>query len=262
MFEVQSTPRMVTHNMPMQLGFFVLQYAKLRVLQFFYDFIKVNVNKEDYQVMTMDTDSVGLAFSTKTLRDAVKPEMRDSFDSQVFGSCTNGSDSPSHATPFVSRECCEPCRRWDSRVCGLFKVENTGDEMIALCSKSHFLKYEGGHKMALAGIMKNRFEHAHEKFLSVLNDQQTVYSDNIGIRAVNSRLYTYQQHRAALNFMYTKRVILEDFVSTKPLDITLTPGTLLQCAMCDTFSGHFMTAPGGLAFCNDCVQFMEHCGIP
>jgi hypothetical protein len=41
----------------MQIGCFVYQYAKLQMLEFYYDFMDVFVDRSDFQYCSMDTDS-------------------------------------------------------------------------------------------------------------------------------------------------------------------------------------------------------------
>jgi hypothetical protein len=44
-------------DLSMQIGCFVYQYAKLRMLEFYYDFMDVFVDRSDFQYCSMDTDS-------------------------------------------------------------------------------------------------------------------------------------------------------------------------------------------------------------
>ena len=56
-YEVTSNKARVTYDLPLHIGFFVYQYAKLRMLQFYYDFIDRYVERPLYQYCEMDTDS-------------------------------------------------------------------------------------------------------------------------------------------------------------------------------------------------------------
>ena len=38
-YEIMSNKARMTYNLPFHIGFFVYQYAKLRMLQFYYDFV-------------------------------------------------------------------------------------------------------------------------------------------------------------------------------------------------------------------------------
>ena len=259
LFEVQSTPRQVCMNIPIQIGFFVLQYAKLRMLQFVYNFIHPFIARDDRQALFCETDSYYVGLSGPSFESVVRPTMVEKYKEMIYDHCTNGQSNPAVSEQFISRECCDACRKWDKRQSGLFKIENTGNELVALSSKSYFLKYETGEKMRCKGVNRNRLPNAHEQFLGVLNDKQTVHVENIGTRAIYHRVYSYKQRKVALNFMYTKRQLLDDFVSTKPLDITLRPDKLVQCEMCESYCGDFEMSTSGSYFCYDCVQFIGLC---
>lgn len=41
---------MIIFDLPIQLGYFILQYAKLRMLQFYYDFMDSHVNRKDFNI--------------------------------------------------------------------------------------------------------------------------------------------------------------------------------------------------------------------
>jgi hypothetical protein len=45
----------------MHIGCFVYQYAKLRMLEFYYDFMDVFVDRRDFQYCAMDTASASMA---------------------------------------------------------------------------------------------------------------------------------------------------------------------------------------------------------
>jgi len=44
-------------NIPVHIGFAVLQMAKLRMLEYHYDCLDEYVDRRDYQCINMDTDS-------------------------------------------------------------------------------------------------------------------------------------------------------------------------------------------------------------
>ena len=91
------------------------QLAKLRMLQFYYDFLDYYLDRRDYKLIQMDTDSMYFALSYGTLEEAVKPELREQFEKEK----KNG----------LSWD------KWSSREPGLFKLESEGTRAIALCSK-------------------------------------------------------------------------------------------------------------------------------
>lgn len=51
--EVELCKKVVEWNLPIQIGFFVYQYAKLRLLEFHYDFIDKFIDRADHQLLRM-----------------------------------------------------------------------------------------------------------------------------------------------------------------------------------------------------------------
>ncbi|KAI8484923.1 hypothetical protein Bbelb_373300 [Branchiostoma belcheri] len=81
-YEMQLTKKVIKFNLPIQIGFFVYQYAKLRMLEFYYDFMIKFVDPSDFQYCEMDTDSAYIAFSAYRLEDVIKPSMRDEYEKE------------------------------------------------------------------------------------------------------------------------------------------------------------------------------------
>ena len=50
-----SKKKIINHNLPIQIGFFVYQYAKLRMLNFFFDVVDRFISRSDYCLTEMDT---------------------------------------------------------------------------------------------------------------------------------------------------------------------------------------------------------------
>ena len=55
--EVIATKREIRMNLPLQIGVAVYHLAKLRMLQFYYDFIDKYIDRSDFELLEMDTDS-------------------------------------------------------------------------------------------------------------------------------------------------------------------------------------------------------------
>ncbi len=222
-YEVESLKRKISHDLPIVLGYFILQQAKLRMLEFYYDHLDVYVDRTDFEVTHMDTDCVYLAISGMCLEDVIKPSMKLKFDMAVKGSCEvecleAGGDY------WFPRECCERHIKYDRRTPGLFKLEAQGEEMYALCSKTYLLKQADGKlKMSCKGINKNAVVDPLAVFKSVLNTGQSVSCVNKGFRARFNTIYTYEQQRTGFSYSYWKRKLTGNGLKTVPLDITLSP---------------------------------------
>src|SRR5271155_5474768 len=78
-YEVSSKPRVVKQNTPLQVGYNVLQEAKLRMLQFNYDCIDKYIDRKYFHFMYMDTDSSYMALSDD-FNKLIKPALREEFE--------------------------------------------------------------------------------------------------------------------------------------------------------------------------------------
>ena len=107
----------------MQIGFFVYQYAKLRMLQFFFDFMDKYLDHSDFQYCEMDTDSDYIAIAEQSVERLVKSELRGEFEADK-GNWFPRTDSPEH-------------KAYDKRTPGLFKEEWSGAGIIGLSSKTY-----------------------------------------------------------------------------------------------------------------------------
>ncbi len=79
MYEVDMFKQSINLNLPIQIGFFVYQYAKLRMLEFYFDFLMRFVDPLDFQMCEMDTDSAYMAISGDSLDVVIKPGMKDQY---------------------------------------------------------------------------------------------------------------------------------------------------------------------------------------
>ena len=56
-YELESRKARVTIRRPFQIGIAVFQLAKPRMLEFYYDFLDRFVDRKDFELIQMDTDS-------------------------------------------------------------------------------------------------------------------------------------------------------------------------------------------------------------
>ena len=62
LFEITRGKRIIRQDRPLQIGVAVYDLAKMRMLEFYYDFLDKFVPREDFQMLEMDTDSVRLRY--------------------------------------------------------------------------------------------------------------------------------------------------------------------------------------------------------
>ena len=76
LYEVELVKSEIEHREPIIVGFFILQYAKLRMLELYYNFFKQFCDTDKYEELEMDTDSLYLTLSEEILADVIVPEKR------------------------------------------------------------------------------------------------------------------------------------------------------------------------------------------
>ena len=206
-YEVSKKKHIINQNIPIHISTAILQYAKLRMLQFYYDFLVKYVDKMDFQMMYMDTDSMYMAITKDKFDDLVKPCMREEYEKDKCNWFPR-DDTPEHAA-------------YDKRTAGLFKVEFEGDGMVALAAKLYYvLGCENKDKFSCKGVQKknNSYLLNYTNFKKVLDTHDICYVENSGMRYVNHQVVWYSQYKAGLSAKYNKRHILDDNVSTMPLE--------------------------------------------
>ena len=72
-YELEMNKKTVTYTLPVHVGFFVLQYAKMRMLLFYYDFINRYLERPLFQYCEMDTASAYLALAAESVDALVTP---------------------------------------------------------------------------------------------------------------------------------------------------------------------------------------------
>ena len=76
-YEVERTKPSINLNIPIHVDVFILNYAKLRMLEFYYDCVDKYLSHEDSIYCEMDTDSVYMAISGDNFKQLIKPELRE-----------------------------------------------------------------------------------------------------------------------------------------------------------------------------------------
>ena len=78
-FELETAKKEIKMELPIQIGFFVYQYAKLKMLEFYYRFIDHFIDRQDYEYLEMDTDSAYMSLAGDSIDDLVKEEKKEEF---------------------------------------------------------------------------------------------------------------------------------------------------------------------------------------
>ena len=194
-YEVERTKPSINLNIPIHVGVFILNYAKFRMLEFYYDCVDKYLSHEDFIYCEMDTDSPYMAISGDSFEQLIKPELREEFEKDKHNW-------------FVT-----PLALQGKRTPRLFKVEFKGNKIISLCSKSYCTEKfasdssPGQVKFSMKGVNKKQFKNPMPHYEHVLNTKENFRACNQGIRAKDQSMATYKQYKNALTYFYLKRKV-------------------------------------------------------
>ena len=174
------------------------------MLQFYFDFMDKYLDRSEFQYCEMDTDSASIAIAGQSVEILVKPELGGEFDADK-ANWFPLTDTPEH-------------KAYDKRAPGLFKEEWSGEGIIGLSSKTYYC-FGDYDKSSCKGANKQTNFINKEKNLNVLLTKQSSGGFNKGFRVVNNSMFSYTQERNGFAYFYPKRKVLQDGVSTFPLDI-------------------------------------------
>ena len=248
--EVDHEHNKVQHDIPTQLGYTILQGGKLRMLQFYYDCLDYFLDREDFQLVEVDTDSQYLALSEPIDRERidkdlsyhplmsmVKPELVDEFKAMLYNHCKDDWE-PNDYVHFFPRQCCEEHNKLDQKRPGLFKTEVWGTEITCACSKTYSvitcdpdpthpsgfkekISSKGIQARALKDVLKEANKSFGDLILQAQQGQPTQVT-NMGFKTSDKEgIRTYKQRKNAINTRYMKRRKYAN--NTKPIMSTLTP---------------------------------------
>ena len=224
LYEVELAKAQIEHKKPIIVGFFILQYVKLRVLELYYDFFTRFCDINKFEWFEVDTDSLCIALAEKVLEDCKGPEMRAEWHRLRSNDCGDSfiADAVAH---FLPRNCCVQQKQHDKREPGLFKGEFRCTEMLCLCSKTYCCYDINSNKLKCSskGLNKRVLEESGdgplEMYRRVLNKKVNVTSNNRGFRTNNHSVATYEQVKKSLSYFYPKRIVETDGFHTQALNL-------------------------------------------
>ena len=135
-YEIKERKRTVMIKRPYQCGIAVYQLAKLRMLEFYSDFLDKYFSRQDFQLCYMDTDSFYLAIRGDSLDEIVKPEMKQVYEADKKN--------------WLATE------NFSERTPGLFKPEFVGTRGVWLTAKCYLVQNEAlnNNKFSCKGVQR------------------------------------------------------------------------------------------------------------
>ena len=119
-YEIKEFKRTVMIKRPYQCGIALYQLAKLRMLEFYYDFLDKYFSRQDFELCYMDTDSFYLALSGDSLDEIFRSEMEQAYE--------------------ADKKNWLKTKKFSERTPGLFNPELVGTRGVWLTAKCYLIK--------------------------------------------------------------------------------------------------------------------------
>ena len=159
LYEVELAKAVIEPREPIIVGCFILHYAKLRMLELYYNFFDRFRDVNNFEELGMETDSLYLALSEKELYDCIREESKAEWGLLRTKDC-KGDFTAKATTNFFPRACCTKHIKPDKREPSLFKQEFRCTEMLCLFSKTYccYDSNSNKYKLSSEGLIKTTLE--------------------------------------------------------------------------------------------------------
>ena len=112
LYEVELAKAQIEHKEPIIVGFFILQYAKLRMLELYSNFFTRFCDVNEFEELEKDTDSLYLALAEKELEDCIRPEKRAEWQKLPSNNCVDSFTADSVANFLPQNMLCKTQATW------------------------------------------------------------------------------------------------------------------------------------------------------
>eukprot|EP00732_Lithocolla_globosa_P004526 Lithocolla_globosa_v1_NODE_4224_length_1483_cov_44.808123.p1 type:complete len:313 gc:universal NODE_4224_length_1483_cov_44.808123:1265-327(-) len=236
-FEITSGKKTIKLDNAVHIGCMVYNWAKVRMLSFYYDHLDKYHDRCDFALIEMDTDSFYIAITVDSFdKLPIKPGMEAEYLEDRWIWLVNPENNA-----------------YEKRTPGLFKEEYSGDKMIALSSKTYCVvdkhqdtiesnssefksiqqkiaagipltkteKKADSFKLSSKGVSKSQNSQllVFDNYKKVIDESTVISVENRGMKMHGRQMATYSQIKNGLTNRYDKRIVLADGVTCLPLNI-------------------------------------------
>ena len=193
----------VVQNKPRYVGFTVLELAKLRIYDMWYNYLKPKYG-DNIELLMTDTDSFIFLVKTEDLYKDIAADIHAQFDTSNYP-----NDHPSGIEVGINK-----------KVPGMFKDECAGKQIMEFATsqpKVYGILMDDGDKVKKCKGIKRNVVQNSVTFQNikdcVLNRETQMRQMNI-IRSRDHNVYSERVNKVALSRKDDKRIILEDGIHT------------------------------------------------
>ena len=133
LYEAELVKLEIEHREAIIVGFFILKYAKQRILELCYNFFKKFCDADKFEELEMDTSSLYLSLLEEIFINVFLPKKGDNWNAMRSGDCTENF-SANATDNFFRRLCCNTHKKHKKREPGIFKEKFKCAETLCLCS--------------------------------------------------------------------------------------------------------------------------------
>ena len=207
--EVELAKAQTEHKEPIIVGFFILQYGKLRMLELYHNIFTRFCDVSKFEELEMDTDSLYLLLTEKELEDCIRPEMGAEGQRLRSNGCVDSFTADAVAN-FFPRTSFLKHKQHDKREPGLYKEEFRCTEMSRLCSKTYCCydvtsnNFKFCSKSFNKRVLEQNGKGPLEKYSRALNENVKVTSNDRGVQTNNHSVATNEQVKKVFLLLPTK----------------------------------------------------------
>ena len=211
LYEAELAMAEIEHREPIIVGFFILQYVKLRKLELYYNCFERFCDVNKFEELEMDTDSLYLGLSEEELYDCIRVESKVEWELMRTKDCKDDFTAIAK-TNFFLRTCCTEHKKHDKREPGVFEEEFSCTEMLFLCSRTYccYDSNSNKYKFSSKSLNKRRLEDFVDgpmaKYRNVLDEFINVTSTNRRFRTAHHIAATYEQTKKGLSYFIQREL--------------------------------------------------------
>ena len=187
-----------------------MSFAKLRMLELYYNYFDKYCDVKEFEELEMDTDSLNPALSEHDLYDCIRPAVKEEWNLLRSGDCTDEFWANS-TTNFFPRIRCAKHRKHNRREPGLFEEEFRCTEMKCLCSETYccYDSMSNEFKFSSKGLKKRTLQESADgpmsRYCRVLLEVIILTSSKKFFRTIQHAVATYEQTKKCSSSFYPEK---------------------------------------------------------
>jgi hypothetical protein len=246
LFEINKHKRTTEQNIPIQIACSIYDSAKFVMTKYYYDCVDKYISRENYQYCQMDTDSAYIAYAGDNFEALIKPEMREEYERDKHNWFLRNDTKENYMYDLRT-----PCLfKPEAQLLAIISLSSKSYYGININrEKEDKMSCKGTQRRKVKGPDGLWYYYNSEDLINYETYRQVLHEDlkhtvvNKGFRVLNARqmsnellegeyvnnnvdeynkdraMYKYEIHKTGLTQKYSKRQVMNDGITTVPLNI-------------------------------------------